>query len=101
MVKWGTEEIPRPSMGQKPGGKWKHWGLPHFQQNRTLLVLYEKACGVKFLKHGSTVNFSKVVGGGPCTLWGEAKIERSRDILARKLALTSTQAKIFFYFNEF
>ena len=24
-------KIPRPPMGQKPGGKWKHWGLPHFQ----------------------------------------------------------------------
>ena len=30
MDKWGTEEIPRHTMGQKPGGKWKHWGLPHF-----------------------------------------------------------------------
>ena len=29
-VKWGTEEIPRLPMGQKPRGKWKHWGLPHF-----------------------------------------------------------------------
>ena len=28
MVKCATEEIPRPSMGQNPGGKWKHWGLP-------------------------------------------------------------------------
>ena len=31
MVKWGTGTIPRPPMGQKPGGKWKRWGLPHFQ----------------------------------------------------------------------
>ena len=35
MVKWGTEEIPRPPMGQKPGGKWKHWGLPHFKTQKT------------------------------------------------------------------
>ena len=29
-------------------------------------------------------------------IWGEAKIERSRDILAQQMALTSTRTKIFF-----
>ena len=33
-------EIPRPPMGQKPRGKWKHWELPHFQQkNRSYLKI--------------------------------------------------------------
>ena len=47
MVKWGTEEILRPPMGQKPGGKWKHWGLPHFQQTQTLArvtIMFSKVC---------------------------------------------------------
>ena len=39
MVKWGTEEIPRPPMGQKPGGKWKHWGLPHFYKQKQIYVV--------------------------------------------------------------
>ena len=35
----------------------------------TLMVFLEKVCGIKFLKHGGAVNFSRVVG---VTLWPPA-----------------------------
>ena len=35
------------------------------RQKKTLVVFFEKACGVKFLKHGGAVNFSRVVGVDP------------------------------------
>ena len=41
-VRWGNGQvgyrsIPRPPKGQKPGGKWKHWGLPHFKNRNQIL----------------------------------------------------------------